>query len=130
MPKEAKNKTKNNNKKDSKNYFKEFKAELKKVVWPTPKQLVNSTVAVLTIIGIVGVIVFVLNGAFNAMNEFGVEKLKSYVESSQAAKEDTAEDTTTNDENNSDENTADTVDGEESTETLENTENNSEEVAE
>lgn len=129
MPKEANNKSKKNNKKDSRNYFKEFKAELKKVVWPTPKQLVNSTIAVLTIIAIVGVIVFILNGAFNAMNEFGVEKLKAYVESTQAVSEGTEENTKT-EETSNDGDTTEAVDGEELTETLEETENNSEEVAE
>ena len=32
MAKETKNK---------KHFFKDFKAELKKVIWPTPKQLIN-----------------------------------------------------------------------------------------
>ena len=35
-----------------------MQAELKKVSWPTPKQLTNNTVAVVTIVVIVGVIVF------------------------------------------------------------------------
>ena len=30
-------------KKEKKGFFKDFRAELKKVVWPTPKQLVNNT---------------------------------------------------------------------------------------
>ena len=48
MPKEAKNK--NNKVKESKtkrHFFKDVKAELKKVIWPTKKQLVNNTVAVI-----------------------------------------------------------------------------------
>ena len=31
-------------KKEKKNSFKNFKAELKKVTWPTPKELVNKTI--------------------------------------------------------------------------------------
>ena len=34
--------------KNKRHFWKDFKAELKKVVWPTPRQLVNSTVAVIT----------------------------------------------------------------------------------
>ena len=33
--------------KDKTSFFKSFKAELKKVSWPTPKQLVNNTTAVI-----------------------------------------------------------------------------------
>ena len=38
------------NQKDKTSFAKSFKAELKKVVWPTPKQLFNNTVAVLAIV--------------------------------------------------------------------------------
>ena len=37
-------------KKENKHFFKDFKGELKKVIWPTPKQLVNNTIAVVTIV--------------------------------------------------------------------------------
>ena len=67
------------NKKESKHFFKDFKAELKKVIWPTPKQLVNNTVAVITIVLITGVIVFALDFAFESINTFGVNKLKDIV---------------------------------------------------
>ena len=46
-------------KNDNKKFFKEFKAELKRVSWPTRKQLVNNTIAVVSIVVIVAVIVFV-----------------------------------------------------------------------
>ena len=49
----AKKEIKTNKKENSKNkksFSKDFKAELKKVVWPTPKQLLNNTVAVITIV--------------------------------------------------------------------------------
>ena len=36
--------------KENKKYFKDFKAELKKVSWPTFDQLVKNTVAVITIV--------------------------------------------------------------------------------
>ena len=75
MPKEAKNK------KEKKHFFKDFKAELKKVIWPTPKQLVNNTVAVITIVLITAAIVFVLDFAFEKMNTFCINIIKAKVES-------------------------------------------------
>ena len=91
MAKEAKNKEKkmkdNTNKKDSKkekrHFFKDVKAELKKVIWPTPKQLLNNTLAVIVSVMIVGVIVFLLDLCFEKINTFGIEKLKTVVQSSQ-----------------------------------------------
>lgn len=76
MPKET-NKKQN---KDKKHFMKDFRAELKRVIWPTPKQLANNTIAVITIVLIVAVIVFVLDFAFEKMNEHGIEKIKSVVE--------------------------------------------------
>ena len=67
---------KKSNKKEEKNkrsFFKDFKAELKKVVWPTPKQLVNNTVAVVTIVLVIGVIVFVLDMGFEFLNKQNVK---------------------------------------------------------
>ena len=76
--KEAKAKKENKNKKS---FFKDFKAELKKVSWPTPKQLVNNTTAVIVSVLVVAAIVFVLDVAFETMNNYGVEKLKALVTS-------------------------------------------------
>ncbi len=69
----------NKEKKLKKSFIKEFKAELKKVNWPTPKQLVNNTVAVITIVLILTAIVFVLDVAFDAMSKYGISNLQSYV---------------------------------------------------
>ena len=66
-------------KKEKKNFFKNFRAELKKVAWPTPKQLVNSTVAVLSVVLIVAVLVFILDLAFQALNNYGINKIKEAV---------------------------------------------------
>ena len=76
MAKDAKNK------KENKHFFKDFKAELRKVIWPTPKQLVNNTVAVVTIVLITAVIVFVLDVVFEKMNTLGINKIKEAVNSS------------------------------------------------
>ena len=75
------NKKNKNVKKENKKFFKNFKAELKKVVWPTPKQLANNTIAVITIVLITTAIVFALDFTFEKANQYGVEKLKSSVES-------------------------------------------------
>ena len=60
--------------------MKDFKAELKRVNWPTPKQLINNTVAVITVVLITAVIVFVLDFVFETMNTYGIDKLKEYVD--------------------------------------------------
>ena len=68
--------------KDKTSFKKKFKAELKKVIWPTPKQLFNNTVAVLLIVIITAVIVFVLDIAFESMNKYGVNKIKESISNS------------------------------------------------
>ena len=77
--KESKPKTSTNKKNTQKSFFKDFKAELKKVSWPTFKQLVNNTGAVLAIVFIFAIIVFVLDVVFDLINEKGINKLKSNV---------------------------------------------------
>ena len=44
-------------------YFRELRSELKKVVWPTPKQVLKNTLIVLVCILIVGAFVFVFDKA-------------------------------------------------------------------
>ncbi len=73
----AKNKDKEP--KNKKKFFKDFKAELKKVIWPTPKQLLNSTAAVVVIVLITAAIVFALDFAFELLNKYGINKIKSNV---------------------------------------------------
>ncbi len=74
--KETKNKKEVKNKKS---FFKDFKAELKKVIWPTPKQLVNNTIAVVVIVIITAAIVFVLDVAFDLLYKYGINNLKSHI---------------------------------------------------
>lgn len=68
--------------KDKTSFMKSFKAELKKVNWPTPKQLFNNTVAVLTIVLITAVVVFVLDFTFESLNKHGINKIKEVVSNS------------------------------------------------
>ena len=91
MPKDTKNK------KEKKRFFKDFKAELKKVIWPTPKQLVNNTVAVITIVLLTAVIVFVLDFTFEKMNTYRINRLKESVQSkNEIVNEDVAEENSNN----------------------------------
>ena len=78
MPKKI-NKEENKAKQEKKHYFKDFKAELKKVIWPTPKQLINNTITVIAMVLITAVIVFALDLIFESANKYGLEKLKSVV---------------------------------------------------
>ena len=100
-------KKENIKKKDVKNkrhFWKDFKAELKKVVWPTPKQLLNSTVAVITIVLVTALIVFVLDMGFEAINKHGINKLQASLQNNNTVAENTneasSEDATTTDTTN------------------------------
>ena len=113
--------------KNKKSFFKDFKAELKKVVWPTPKQLVNSTVAVITIVLITAVIVFVLDVIFEAANKHGVERIKEVITTNESVENTTTNDNTTSNSSNetSTENMSsnETTNDTNTTETETNTEN-------
>ena len=93
MPKEA-NKKQDSKKqsKDKKQFGKDFKAELKRVIWPTPKQLFNNTVAVITVVLITAAIVFVLDFAFESMNTYGIDKLKEIVDTTNVTDTNTVDD--------------------------------------
>lgn len=93
--KEKKTDKKVKNEKDKKSFAKDFKAELKKVSWPTPKQLVNNTTAVIVIVLITATIVFVLDVVFETLNNYGVEKLKAMVTSSTSETVDNTTDSAT-----------------------------------
>ena len=108
MAKESnKKEVKNNNGQEKKFFFKEFKKELKKVVWPTPKQLFNSSIAVISIVLIVGLIVFIFDECFLLMNNKGITKLQEKAKSSFVTSNSTENNTSesnTIDENNTVEN--------------------------
>ena len=128
MAKKETNKKENN--KNKKSFFKDFKAELKKVVWPTPKQLINNTTAVVTIVLITAVIVFVLDLTFETINKNGIDKVKSIINSSSEntiTDENTvSNETVTTDEEQSETAESNTENQEIVTENEENTENNAE----
>ena len=96
-----KNKKSKKEEKNKRHFFKDFKAELKRVVWPTPKQLLNSTIAVITIVLVVGVIVFALDMGFELLNKYGINKLQVMVQEKYSTS--STDTNTTSDETNSDE---------------------------
>ena len=111
---------KKENKNDSKvkkHFFKDFKAELKKVIWPTPKQLINNTVAVVTIVLITAAIVFALDVVFDLGNKYGISNLQSLVNEKFNSEEENTETETETDttEDNSEENTDTTEQNQEDT---------------
>ncbi len=129
MPKkEVKNnkKDKKESSKNKKSFFKDFKAELKRVVWPTPKQLINNTVAVITIVLITAAIVFVLDLAFESLNKYGVDKVKEAITQIDETTTNESTNNTSTEGNTSTENTTsdENVTVEDNTTSNETTENN------
>ncbi|MBQ6998505.1 MAG: preprotein translocase subunit SecE [Clostridia bacterium] len=49
-------------------YFREAKSEMKKVVWPSRKQVVNNTLVVIAAVLIIGIIIWILDAIF----QFGI----------------------------------------------------------
>ena len=79
MAKDA-NKTKKEKKVKDKSFFKELRAELKKVVWPTPKRLVNNTAVVIAMILITTAIVFCLDVVFDHGYQAFVNKSQAVIQ--------------------------------------------------
>ncbi len=48
-------------------WFREMRSELKKVVWPTPKQVVNNTLIVIAAVLLMGVIIFCFDFLFTQL---------------------------------------------------------------
>ena len=72
--------------KKQKHFWKEYKAELKKVNWQSPKELINSTAAVLVIVFIVAAIVILLDLGLDFLNSLeakGIESLQNTITSQQ-----------------------------------------------
>ena len=127
MPKQTNNKdkkVKESKKKEKRHFLKDVKAELKKVIWPTTKQLFNNTVAVIVIVLIIGAIVFLLDLCFEQLNSRGIEQLKTIVQSDDTnLVVENVESNTTASETNVESNTeAESTENTESTTNVENTE--------
>lgn len=76
---EKKKEVKNNSR-----FFKESRAELKKVSWPKPKALFNDTATVIVIVLVVAAIVAVLDLAFLWLNEKVIVSTEQKIVNSQS----------------------------------------------
>ena len=108
-------KEKDFNKKQKGHFFKDMKAELKKVIWPTPKQTANNTLAVIGFTLAIAIVVFVLDICFDAINKNGVVALQEKIKSSYSV-------------SNTTENTSDAENSVEEANNVENSTANSTEV--
>ena len=117
------------NTKNKKSFFKSFKAELKKVTWLTPKQLVNNTTAVIVIVLLTAIIVFILNVAFEAMNEKGIDQLRKAISNSVQETNESSDESTSNEVNEATNESTNTSEQEQNTD-VENTNQTDSEVQE
>lgn len=96
-----KKETKKVDDKNKKRWFKDFKAELKKVNWPTGKELFNNTAVVLMVVIVVSVLIFVLDLAFGALTKFEVKQIEKFKnETSNSIVENEADENKTTGDNN------------------------------
>ena len=116
----AKKENKDNNKQKSR-FFKDMKAELKKVIWPTAKQTANNTIAVIAFTLVIALIVFVLDVVFDFANKNGVVALQEKVKSSYSTNNTTAE---SNGENSTSEENSENNESQDSEKTDNSTEEN------
>ncbi len=105
----AKKESKSENK-VKKHFFKDFKAELKKVIWPTPKQLVNNTATVVVLVLITAVIVFALDVVFDMMNKYGISNAQNIVNEKFNSEENTTNTDSSNETNETSDENNTTVD--------------------
>ena len=108
--------------KDKSSFGKDFKAELKRVTWPTPKQLVNNTTAVVVIVLITAAVVFILDVIFENLNKYGVEGLKQVVTNTTVEETSSDDNTITQTIDASQEGVVETTESAEGTEVTETTE--------
>ena len=74
----AKNEKNVKEKKKNSHYFKDMKAELKKVIWPSSKQTINNTLAVI-------VFTLIADVCFDSLNKYAVTPLQDKIQSSYRA---------------------------------------------
>ncbi len=112
-------KKENKDNKQKSRFFKDMKAELKKVIWPTAKQTANNTVAVIAFTLVIALIVFVLDVVFDFANKNGVVALQEKVKSSYSANnttEGSTDENATSEENSESQESKDSESAEGSTE--------------
>lgn len=55
-------------------FFRDLRGEMKKVVWPTKKQVLNNTIVVIVVMLVVGVIIWGLDAGLSAGLKFLLNK--------------------------------------------------------
>jgi preprotein translocase subunit SecE len=55
-------------------FLKEVKSEIKKVIWPTRKQVINNTIVVIISIFVVGIVIWVLDIGFGGLVNFLIRR--------------------------------------------------------
>ena len=105
--KQIKESKKNN--KDKKSFGKDFRAELKRVVWPTPVELIKSSLAVIVIVIVIVVIASCLNFVFEAMDKYGINKLKETVQTTEEHNDENANEESENKEEKTENTTENTT---------------------
>lgn len=76
-------------------FFKDFKGEIKKIVWPDRKTVIKSTGVVLAVVAIIGVIIFLIDTGLtevikllsNAAKDFASETTAAIADTTQAITE-------------------------------------------
>ena len=48
-------------------YFRDTKSEMKKIVWPSKKQVINNTIVVLVVVAVAAVIILLLDTVFGGI---------------------------------------------------------------
>lgn len=96
--------------KKQKHFWKDFKAELKKVIWPTKKQLANNTMVVIAMVLVTTAIVLILDLAFEALNTYGINKVKKAVQDSISTTVDEGENNSEKENNHDEENNSESND--------------------
>ncbi len=81
--------------KQKRHYFKDMKAELKKVIWPTPKQTANNTIAVIAFTLIIALMVFVFDLVFDSIHKYGVTPLQEKIQTTYQSSHNTTSENTT-----------------------------------
>ena len=80
-----------NNTEKKTRWAKGFRQEIKKIIWPTGKELVENTVVVLTSVILVALIIFVLDLAFSELSNLAVTGVSKAVNTTTSTESSDAE---------------------------------------
>ena len=58
-------------------FFREYKSELKKVTWPTKKQVIDNTILTILFVAIIGLFIWLLDTGFVFLRDWVFELVKN-----------------------------------------------------